>query len=138
MEETLRLPPTLAEFEEAIQKSKSNSSAGMTGVSYNMLKKLPAVLVSRLHYCLARLWTSGATPDWWKEKWLVPIPKKHHEVTNVANLRPLILVDAIRKIWCKLILRRMQAIWRKHDILKRTQHGFLCWAQHNDGLLLIH
>jgi hypothetical protein len=38
-------PPTLTEFEEGIRKCKVNSSAGMTGVSYNMLKKLPASMV---------------------------------------------------------------------------------------------
>ena len=47
--------PNLDEFTEAIRKAKVNSSAGMNGVSYNKLKKLPEKLIANLHYCLTRI-----------------------------------------------------------------------------------
>ena len=124
LQESLRDPPSLLDFEEAIRKSKTNSAAGMTGVSYNMLKKLPGVLVANLHKCLSRIWASKSTPEWWTQKWCVPIPKNPQDITNVANLRPLMLVDAVRKIWCKLLLRKILVAWKKYDALRHTQHGF--------------
>ncbi len=117
-------PPTLTEFEEGIRKCKVNSSAGMTGVSYNMLKKLPASMVKSLHYCLTRLWNTEHVPEWWKQRWIVPIPKKEQDIVNVGNLRPRILVDAVRKIWSKLILQRILRVWKDHDVLQHNQHGF--------------
>ena len=63
--ETLTTPPTLCEFEEAIRKARTNSAAGMTGVSYNTLKKLPGGMVQSLHYCLVRVWEEKSTPEWW-------------------------------------------------------------------------
>ena len=121
---SVKNPPTLCEFEEAIRKAKTNSAAGMTGVSYNMLKKLPGGLVQNLHYCLSRIWEEKTTPDWWTKKWCVPIPKNPQEITNVGNLRPLMLVDAVRKLCCKLLLRRILEAWRKYDALQHIQHGF--------------
>jgi len=124
MAEALRVPPSLEEFEEGIKRAKVNSSAGMNGVSYNMLKKLPGKLVKSLHYCLTRLWNKEDVPDWWTKRWIVPIQKKEQVITSVDNLRPLILVDSVRKIWSKLILKRILRIWRAKDILQHNQHGF--------------
>jgi hypothetical protein len=64
LEDLCRTPPSIAEFETAIQQAKPNSAAGMSGCSYNQLKRWPPELVHNLHYCLARLWTSQSTPDW--------------------------------------------------------------------------
>ena len=124
LKDILKSPPTLVEFEEGIRRAKTNSSAGISGVSYNMLKRLPAALVKTLHSCLVRIWESQEIPEWWTERWLVPIPKKEQDVTNITNLRPLILVEAVRKIWCKLLLQRILRVWKKHDVLQHTQHGF--------------
>ena len=77
MAEALRVPPSLEEFEEGIKRAKVNSSAGMNGVSYNMLKKLPGNLVKSLHYCLTRLWNKEYVPDWWTKRWIVPIQKRN-------------------------------------------------------------
>ena len=40
-------------------------------------------------------------------------------------MRPLILVEAVRKLWCKLLLKRILTVWRKYSVLHRYQHGFI-------------
>ena len=97
----------------------------MSGCSYNQLKRWPSELVHNMHYCLSRLWTAQSTPDWWTSRWLVTIPKKQEEVPKVGNMRPLILVEAVRKLWCKLLLKRILLVWRKYNVLHRYQHGFI-------------
>ena len=67
--------PNLDEFTEAIKKAKVNSSVGVNGVSYNMLKTLPEEPIANLHYCLTRIWQERGTPDWWSDRWLMAIPK---------------------------------------------------------------
>ena len=57
-------------------------------------------------------------------RWLVAIPKKEHDIVKVGDLRPLILVDTVRKLWCKVLLQRMLVVWKKQDVLRHCQHGF--------------
>ena len=76
------------EFEEAIRKSRTNSSAGMNGVSYNMLKRLPPELVTNLHTCLVHMWEHKAIPEWWTKRWSVPISKTGQEITDLEHIRP--------------------------------------------------
>jgi len=125
LRESLQQPPSLIEFEDAIKKAKTNSSAGISGCSYNQLKRWPPELIARVHYCLCRIWQSQSTPERWTARWLVVIPKKQEDIPNVSNMRPLILVEAIRKIWCKLLLHRILTVWGKHNALHRYQHGFI-------------
>ena len=113
LEDMCRSPPTVVEFEEAIQNAKTNSAAGMSGCSYNQLKRWPSELVHNMHYCLSRLWTAQSTPDWWTSRWLVTIPKKQEEVPKVGNMRPLILRSVPSSENCRSLfrIRRTSSEW---------------------------
>ena len=54
--------PTLDEFISAIHQSPSGSAAGITGVSYNMLKTAPDDVIKEIHRLLVKLWTSKHIP----------------------------------------------------------------------------
>ena len=82
----------------------------MNGVSYNMLKNRSVELIANLHYCLTRIWQKRGTPDLWSDRWLVDISKKEHDIEKDGDLRPLILVDTVRKLWCMLVLQQMLAV----------------------------
>ena len=60
----LHQPPTLAEFQTAINKIRSTTSPGMSGLTYDMLKLWTPELVSLAHGHLAYLQTAGIVPDW--------------------------------------------------------------------------
>ena len=49
LNETLLVPPTLAEFKKGIKKSKNNTAPGMSGLSYNMLKSYPRDMVEYIY-----------------------------------------------------------------------------------------
>ena len=68
--------------------------------------KIPDDLIANLHYCLTRIWQERGKPDWWSDSWLVAIPKKEHGIVKVGDFRPLILVDTVNKLWCKVLLLR--------------------------------
>jgi ribonuclease HI len=72
---------------------------------------------------LIKTWTAEDAPDWWKWRWLCPIPKSADDNT-IAGQRPIMLVEVIRKTWAALIIHRVNACWNKHDILHSSQHGF--------------
>ena len=46
---------TLDELADPIRKAKTNSSAGMNRVSYNMIKNLPRKPIANIHFCVTRV-----------------------------------------------------------------------------------
>jgi hypothetical protein len=85
-------PPSLAEFRRALRSSKTRSSAGMSGVTYNLMSIWPDKTVFQVYDILCAIWKHKSTPPFWKWRWLVPIPKKPDNHT-LANLRPISLIE---------------------------------------------
>ena len=108
----------------------------MNKVSYNMLKKIPSELIANIHYFLKRVWAEKATLDWWSGKWQVAIPNVEQDVVKVGDLRPQILVDTIRKLWCKILLQRIIQVWKRNDVLRYAQHGFCAGRSTMTGTLV--
>jgi hypothetical protein len=119
----LLVTPSLNSFVEAIKSARADSIGGLTGLSYNMIKKWPPHLLAAAHSALSALWDSRSIPDFWKWKWLVPIPKKADPTLN--ELRPLTLIEVTRKIWSSIFVRRLQDLWTIDSPLEPSQHGFL-------------
>ena len=116
-------PPSNAEFLEAIKHLHTGSAPGMSGCSYNMIKMWPDSCKQIAYDCLARQWEDKYRCPSWKWRWLVPIPKKHNDITMLNDLRPLMLIEALRKIWTGLIITKMQSTWRSNHTLNDAQHG---------------
>jgi len=76
IERLLEHPPTLEEFKKGIRKTKANSAPGPSGLTNNMTKSWPESMVSYVHSCLSKFWTSTTIPAAQKWKWLHNIPKK--------------------------------------------------------------
>ena len=132
-------PPSLEEFIYQIRQAPSNSAGGATGLSYNQMKKWGPQTLNWAHHNLVTLWTERHTPDWWKDRFLVPIGKGETEIeTNLANVRPLMLLEVLRKLWTGIFNHRFRLIREKEALLNDSQHGF----RHNrgtvDALLQLH
>ena len=94
----LMTAPSLAELTSKISQLKHNSSAGMSGLSYNMLLKAPPCVIQEIYKCLVQFWDDKHIPASWKWRWLVPIPKQPTETPTIDELRPLMLCEALRKV----------------------------------------
>ena len=124
MTETFQEAPTFEEWQEAIRSSHNNSSGGVSGCSYNQLKHWPIELSQDVYSTLVDCWTDKAIPPGWKWRWLVPIPKKAADIPSIKDLRPLILVEAVRKIWSRLVIQKMKEVWQEIPLLNNAQHGY--------------
>ena len=40
------------------------------------------------------------------------------------DLRPLMLVEVLRKLWVSLIIDKITRVWDQYDILAPAEHGF--------------
>ena len=117
--------PSIEESTDRISQLKRNSSPGMSGLSYNMLRKAPKVVIQEMHKCLAQFWEDKHIPSSWKWRWLVPIPKKPTDAPTLEELRPLMLCEALRKVWSALVISKIQNALHQHKALDPAQHGYL-------------
>ena len=72
---------------------------------------------------LCTLWPTQHIPHFWKQRWLVPLPKTT-ELTNIEDLRPICLLEIFRKLWTSILTHRIRGAWETHDMLDPSQHGF--------------
>ena len=116
-------PPSYEEFCKAIKHGKNGSAPGMSGLSYNMIKAWPASCKQAAYDCLERQWKDKHYCPSWKWRWLVPIPKKFNDLTLLKDLRPLMLIETLRKLWTHLIMDKIQQVWRSRGTQNKAQHG---------------
>ena len=124
LEVALSTPPSLHDFCRSVRSHHGSTAPGPTGLTYNMLKAWPDATLATAHACLSQLWTAEATPMWMKWCWLCPKPKDPDAEVTLERLRPLILIEVLRKSWVHLVVQRITACWESHDILSPAQHGF--------------
>ena len=55
----------------------------------------------------------------------MPIPKTQQSLPAVDDLRPLCLLEALRKVWTRVILKKITTAWTRHEVIHETQHGFV-------------
>ena len=115
--------PTLEEFQSYIKSLDSTSAPGASGLSYLMVKLWPEDFVDRAYTCLCNAWQDKKGLEGWAIKILAPIPKKPNPTKE--DLRPLMLVEVMRKIWVGLIMGRIRSFWSKHSLIDERQHAYL-------------
>ena len=89
-----------------------------------MLRALPSSIQHAIYKCIVRAWTDKTIPDQWKWRWLVALQKDTEPIPSLNKLRPIMLLDTIRKVWSNVLLYKIQRIWEKHNFLHNAQHGF--------------
>jgi hypothetical protein len=86
-----------------------------------MIKTWPQTVREAVYADLRELWERREFPADWTLRWLAPIPKVPDPTLN--DLRPLSLLEALRKTWCSIFVRRIQNFWRDSGCLHKSQHG---------------
>jgi len=66
-----------------------------------MVQLWPDSVVERAYECLRDAWSRKEGLEGWGTRLLAPIPKKPNP--DLRDLRPLMLVEVMRKIWVGLI-----------------------------------
>jgi hypothetical protein len=120
-QEEVMVTPTLEQFISEVNKGSPNSTGGMSGFTYAMLKGLPDRARKAIYESLVEVWDAKHIPRSWKWRWLLPIPKV--EDPSPEQLRPLGLLEILRKLWSSIFVQRISAHIHKHNQLHRGQHS---------------
>ena len=112
-------------FTKLIAQRDNNSSPGMSGLTIGMLKYIPHKLLHTLFRLLSLLWRANRIPAHWKIKWLHCIPKKDETISNITMLRPLGMLEILRKLWTLMIVKPIKKAAIKHKAIDNSQMAFL-------------
>ena len=116
LQEVFTQPPSYDDYLTAIKSHKKDTAPGMTGFSYRYLKTLPEDLHKATYNMLCTLWPTQHIPDFWKQRWLIPLPKTE-ELTSIEDLRPICLLEIFRKLWTSILTHRIRNAWEHFDML---------------------
>ena len=124
-EALLSSPILYEDFESAIKSAPTDSAAGMSGLSYNMIKQWPKPLKIAAYNALAKIWEDKSIPFEWRWRWVVPIPKVPNP--SIQDFRPIALLEVLRKLWLGITVDRLQRLWSTpgESMLCGSQYGFL-------------
>ena len=104
-------------------------SPGPTGLTISVLQATPIPILRSLHKALNILWVSQVVPPSWRIREMALLPKKTNSIT-LAELRPLMLLEVLRKLWLGLILKPIANYL--------VQNNLLCaYLLENEGTVVV-
>ena len=93
---------------------------GPDGVHNEVLRHLPEAFHAALHRLFVQLWALERTPDAWKRALTILLYKKD-DPHNVANYRPIGLLNSVYKMWTSAVTMCMTSFVEEHNVLSDTQ-----------------
>ena len=115
--------PSFSEFEACLKMKSGGTAGGPTGTTYHTVKMWPHEWKQIAYESMAGFWRLQTIPTQWKWRWLVPLLKKGG--TTIDDLRPIMLLDVLRKVWTTLVMGNITKVLLKHRVLRATQHAYL-------------
>ena len=120
---SVMLPPSIEEFISSIKMRPYNSAASISGCSYNQIKRWPSSWITLVHCSLCELFVSRRTPEQWKWRYLVLLKKVSNP--TLRETRPLMLYEALRKVWWGIFIHRIQNYLKTSQVLCQDQSAYL-------------
>jgi hypothetical protein len=87
-----------------------------------MLGSISEEMVGAYYEKLVEVWKTLQYPETWKWRWMVLLPKKVDP--TIDDLRPISLVEVVRKVWNCLILKRIGRALERYKVLSDKQHAY--------------
>ena len=81
-----------------------------------MMAEWPQEIMEAVYKALCKLDESSTVPLYWKNKALIPMPKAPNP--TLEQLRPLMLIEVLRKVWCGFSVRAVWQFLEKHHVLE--------------------
>lgn len=120
------------ELKRAIKMIKRNSSPGLDGIDYEMIKRFPEEIKDIYLELLNMIWNKAKLPTTWKKYQITFIDKPNKE-----EVRPIPLSSCMGRIMERIINERL-IWWAEHNnILDPDQNGFRRGRSYGDNLLKI-
>src|SRR5579872_100104 len=103
----MTVPFTANEIKTAVKKLKNNKSPGPDNIVSEMLKNSPEIAYNNIAQIFNYIAETGDVPEDLYMGILTPFQKPGKEKGREENLRPIILLNVIRKILAIVLLSRI-------------------------------
>lgn len=124
-------PFTDLEIEDAIKSLKNNKSPGIDDINAELLKYGPEDIHHEIASIFNDMAKTGEVPSEIRQGILIPIPKPGKPQGPPANLRPIILLSALRKILSICMINRIShKIYSKIPITQAAYQGGRSTTEH--------
>jgi hypothetical protein len=123
MERILVEVPSYESFRMAVKQHKTKTAGGMSSFTYRMQRAMPEEVLEEMYKQMKNMWEDKHIPEWWKWRWFCPLPKVAVDI-GLKDLRPISLVEIMRKTWVSLIINKIRALWDEFEIVNNTQHAY--------------
>ncbi|CAG5109312.1 Similar to RTase: Probable RNA-directed DNA polymerase from transposon BS (Drosophila melanogaster) [Cotesia congregata] len=125
-------PFLLEELEVAIDKGNTNSSPGIDGIDYQIIKRFPEKLRKLLLALYNEIFLTGTFPNEWREHLVYFIPK-----SDGKKVRPISLAFCLLKTLERMLNLRLCSWLEHHQKLPNRQFGFRRGKSCLDNLTLL-
>ena len=115
---------TSLEVEDILKTLKTGKAAGPGSIDNRLLKELARPLLGPLSDLYNFSLTTGEVPNLWKQANVTPVFKKN-EPSDVANYRPISLLNTIGKVLEKIIHKYVFNFLNDHHAITTLQYGFV-------------
>eukprot|EP01031_Cornospumella_fuschlensis_P025602 gene25602-30918_t len=115
--------PSREAFLHAIGQSKKKTSAGPSGLSFQTLQAIPDIAKNILYNCLQLLWTNDVLPQMFLNRMVCYVPKAGC-AAEMQSMRPIMLLECLRKLWVGLITKPAFELVDSSGLLSDTQWGY--------------
>ena len=130
-------PISHKELIEKLQSLKSKKSCGLDGIKNEMLKNS----TPEMHEALLKLFnlvlSSGCFPDIWNQGLISPIYKSGDKL-DPNNYRGICVSSNLVKVFCSIINSRIVTFLNEHNVLSKSQIGFLPSHRTTDHIYTLH
>ena len=118
----------------AIGLLKTGKAAGLDEITPEMLKSGGNIIVHALTSLMNACWCKSAVPDEWRQGMIIRLPKKG-DLTNCDNWRGITLLSVPGKVFCIVLLRRLQQ--SIDNQLREQQAGFRRGRSCNEQIFVL-
>jgi len=122
-QKSVMITPTLEEFILSIKVRPNDSAGSVSGCTYNQIKNWPDSIIEMMYKCLATMFEQRKSPKSWKSRFLVLLKKVPNP--TLAQTRPLMLYEALRKVWWGIFMNRIQIYLKDSGVLCQDQTAYL-------------
>ena len=111
------------ELFDAIMTLKLGKTQGCDGLGLNFYRKFWKIVKTPMYEMFVECVEAGQLSPSAKRGIINLIPKKLKDVTQVKNLRPIVILNYDFKIWAKAIANRLDTV--AGDLIGKQQYGFM-------------
>ncbi|GBC06112.1 hypothetical protein RclHR1_06630001, partial [Rhizophagus clarus] len=118
---------TLDELDNIIRETKSGKAAGISGIPYDFWKKSKKETRKILLDIYNRILHEHKVLDDWKKGMIFPINKttRSHWNNDINLTRPITLIETARKIFIKVLVKRLAKILSLNKVLQGSNYAAL-------------